>query len=63
MGMNARLTKLEEARSHRRRRRVAEAVAELEGVPFETAFARTFVAPTDAAAILARFGRGLVDVG
>jgi len=54
---------IETERSRRRRRRVAEAVAGLEGIVFETAYARTFVAPADQAAVLARFGRrGLVDV-
>ena len=63
MTMHARLTRIETERSHRRRRWVAAAVAGLEGVPFETAFARTFVAPADKAAVLGRFGRvGRVDV-
>jgi hypothetical protein len=57
-----RLVRIETERTHRRRRRVAEAVAPLEGIPFDVAYARTFVAPTDQAAVLARFGRGLVDV-
>ena len=60
----SRLVKLETERSRRRRRRVAEAVARIETTPFETAYARTYADPADAAAIAARFGRrGLVDVG
>jgi len=63
MGLSARLTRLEASATRRKRQRVAEAVAELEGVSPEEAFEWTEVDPDDQAAALQRFGNGLVDVG
>ena len=59
----SRLVKLETERTRRRRLRIAETVAGMEGVTVEEAFERSDVDPTDAAAIAERFGCGLVDVG
>ena len=63
MSLQTRLTLLETERARRRRLRVASVLAPLEGVSVDEAFERTFVDPADQAAVLARFGRGLVDVG
>ena len=62
MTILTRLTRLEDARTHRRRLRVAAVLAPLERISAEEAYARTAVAPDDQAAVLARFGNGLVDV-
>ena len=61
--LTSRLVRLETERTRRRRLRVAEVLAEMERVSVAEAFARTFVDPADQAGLLARFGRGLVDVG
>jgi len=58
-----RLARLEAERTRRRRLRVAEVLAEMEGVSVEEAFAWTEVDPDDKAATAQRFGSGLVDVG
>ena len=62
MSLQTRLVTLETERSRRVRLRVAAVVAPLEGITFDEAYEWSAVDPDDQAAVLARFGRGLVDV-